>query len=130
MNFSYDEAKGRIPTQLDKIVHLLREAGESGATNKQLNQICLQYDARVSDLRRKGFVINVESLGKGLYKYFLIKTPSEETFFPNALEETFETIDKEWDSVVTTSELRFILKQKGFNIIRNHGWYRDRMKIN
>lgn len=126
MSFSYEEARKRIPTQLEKIVNFLKDVGEDGATNKELSQICLQYDARVSDLRRKGFEIDVQSFGKGLYKYFLIKTPSQEQFFQNANDITFETIEKHYGGLISTFDLKMLLDRNGFHIIRKHGWYKNK----
>lgn len=41
-------------TQADRILELLRQAGEQGVSNRQLNGIAFRYSARIKDLRDKG----------------------------------------------------------------------------
>jgi hypothetical protein len=120
----------RIPSQLERIVKALREAGLEGVTNIELVKLSLKYDARISDLRRKGFVIDVEPLGKGIYKYILVKMPSDIKFFRNATEETLEAIDQYHGGYISRDDFELLLDLKGFQISRKHGWYRDYMKIN
>jgi hypothetical protein len=127
---SYDEAQGRIPNQKEKIINALKDAGENGLTNSQLNKICYRYGARLSELYEKGYEIEIEAKEKGVYKYILKKTPSEEKFFPNANEEIFETVKKDYDDQISSTQLKFLLQKKGFNIHRKYGWYKNNMKIN
>ena len=123
---SYEEAKERIPSQLVKLIKALKAAGEEGLTNIELNKICLRYDSRLSDLRRKGFVIDTESMGRSLYRYYLRKTPSNEKSFTNANEEIFEAIKENFNDDITTKELEQLLDEKGFTVIRKHGWYKNK----
>ena len=69
------EAKHRIPTQRERIVELLKERGELGATNAELSRIALCYQTRVFELVEQGYEIKLENLGKGLVKYVLVKEP-------------------------------------------------------
>lgn len=120
--FSYEEAQERIPSQLERILQALRNAGPDGVTNIELNKICLKYDARISDLRRKGYVIRTESLGKGVYKYYLIKTPSQDYIFPKAQEQTILAVLDTW-GIDTALWFEDYLKEQHFKVSRNHGWY-------
>lgn len=65
----------RTNAQLDQIVDLLRKRR---ATNRELSEISLKYTGRVSDLRKRGFVIQNEDLDKrtGLSFYRLISEPA------------------------------------------------------
>lgn len=121
---SWEEAKKRIPTQLEKILAALKDAGLDGITNVELNKISFLYNSRLSDLRRKGFVIKTDYLGKGVYKYTLIKTPSNDVLFPSAKEELFQAIAEDFSEEIDTKTLNFLLEHKGFNVIRKHGWYK------
>lgn len=42
---------------------------------RHLNEISFNYTARISDLRRKGFVITKHRVGKAEFKYTLDKVP-------------------------------------------------------
>jgi Helix-turn-helix domain len=71
-----DDGAGRRPSQRDRILDLLRERGSAGATNVELNAICYRYGGRLFELRKKcGFTIRTESLGGGLFKFYLIAEP-------------------------------------------------------
>jgi hypothetical protein len=122
---SYEEAKERIPSQLDKLIRALKDAGDDGLTNIELSKICLRYDSRLSDLRRKGFLIETESIGKSLYRYYLRKTPSNIKFFPNAKEEFLQAVDEE--EVGDSENVKQLLDKMGFTVIRKHGWYKNKM---
>ena len=122
--FSYEEAQERIPSQLEKIVQKLKEAAPDGVTNADLNKICFKYDSRISDLRRKGYVIKTERIGKGVYKYYLIKTPSQDYIFQNAQDEMLLAVN---DNLGFEAALWFedYLKTQHFKVSRNHGWYEN-----
>lgn len=130
MLFSFEEAQGRIPSQLDKIIDLLKEAGEEGVTSKQLSEIGLRYGARISDLYKLGYKIELVHLNKGLYKYILRSTPSEVKIFQNAEEIILQTILLDYPDGITAWQLKDLLEENGFHIRRNSGWFVDRMKIN
>lgn len=61
--------------QASRILRLLRS--ERTVTNKQLNRICFRYGARIFELRREGWNIQKESLGRGLFQYWLVPEPEE-----------------------------------------------------
>ncbi len=121
---SYEEALERIPTQIERIIDLLKDAGAEGVTNTELSQISLKYDARISDLRRKGFVIDVISEGGGVYRYFLIKTPSQDYLFKKAQDEVIEIIVSKYRNSISAYQLLELLDEKDFHIIRKTGWYK------
>ena len=65
---SYDEAQNRIPSQIEKIVSRLREAGEDGVTSADLSEICLRYGARLSELYMRGYRIENRNM---IWKRFI-----------------------------------------------------------
>jgi hypothetical protein len=71
-----DDGAGRRPSQRDRILDLLRERGSAGATNVELNAICYRYGGRLFELRKCGFTIRTESLGGGLFKFYLMAEPA------------------------------------------------------
>ena len=74
------EAKPRIPSQRERIVKLLKERGELGATNAELSRIALCYQTRIFELVEQGYEIKLENyLGQGLIKYTLVKEPDVPT---------------------------------------------------
>ena len=83
----YDETLKRIPSQIEKIINLLKESGEEGATNIALCAISFKYDARLSELRRKGYEIETLYDGKGIFRYVLKKIPADNKFYMNATDE-------------------------------------------
>lgn len=63
--------------QEKKIVQLLAACGSGGAHMRGLNEIAFNYTARISDLRRKGFVITKHRIGRSEFKYTLDQVPHE-----------------------------------------------------
>lgn len=111
----------RLVTQRQKIINALKEAGTDGMTNAELSKISLRYGGHLGDLYRKGYKILKTNLDGGLYKYVLLAEPADIKFFKNAQEETFEAIDEKGQ--VTSEELKELLDNKYFHIIRKSGWY-------
>jgi len=128
---SFDEALKRIPSQEEKIINLLKEAHEEGVTNVELAKISLKYDARISDLRRKGYIIETIHMGKGIYKYILRKIPSDDHYFKNATDETLLIIKDEYEGGwIHFTQLARLLDDKYFHITRRSGWYKQQKRIN
>lgn len=57
--------------QKTKILNLLRERKESGATNIELNDICFRYGARIADLRADGYTIQSIKVKGSKWKFVL-----------------------------------------------------------
>lgn len=126
---TYFEAQKRIPSQAERIINLLKEAGADGVSNIELSKISLKYDSRISELRMRGYEIETTHKKKGVYKYFLIKTPSIDTFYLNATDEILMIIDTDFGGNIQTNELRSLLILMHFHITRKSGWYKHQMKI-
>jgi hypothetical protein len=124
---TYEDALNRIPSQRERIVNLLKDAGEEGVLNTQLNNICLRYGARISELVSMGYVIDIKREGKGLYRYFLKKVPSEIQYHKRAEDEILYIIDADYDGMIETLELKKLLLEKDFHIIRKPNWFKQRM---
>jgi hypothetical protein len=70
---------GRLANQCRRILALLKERGNEGATNYELAKFALKYTSRISDLRDSGWRIlcTAEDLPRGIYRYTLLgRTPS------------------------------------------------------
>ena len=126
---TYFEARKRIPSQTERMIKLLREAGADGVTNHQLAQISLKYDSRISELRMRGYEIETTHEKKGVYKYILKKAPSIDTIYLNATDETLMIIDTEFGGTIQRKELESLLELMHFHITRKSGWYKHQMKI-
>jgi hypothetical protein len=126
---TYFEARQRIPSQTERIINLLKEAGADGVTNHELSKISLKYDSRISELRMRGYDIETTHEKKGVYKYFLIKTPSIDTIYLNATDEILMIIDTDFGGNIQSKELKSLLDLMHFHITRKSGWYKHQMKI-
>lgn len=124
---TYEDALNRIPSQRERIVNLLKDAGEEGVLNTELNNICLRYGARISELLSMGYLIDIKREGKGLYRYFLKKVPSEIQYHSKAEDEILHIIDVDYDGMIETLELKKLLLDKDFHIIRKPNWFKQRM---
>jgi hypothetical protein len=124
---TYEDALNRIPSQRERILHLLKDADEEGVLNTQLVNICLRYGARVSELVSMGYVIDIKREGKGLYRYILKKVPSEIQYHSKAEDEILHIIDTEYDGIIDALELKELLTDKDFHITRKPNWFKQRM---
>lgn len=116
------EAKERIPNQREKILNLLRNAGEKGITNKQFQDVCIRWDARVRELYQQGYVIKNESLGNGLYKYILVFEPETIAEKPKkAIELLISKINNTYNGRIDTESLSSLLEAEGLQVVRKHG---------
>jgi hypothetical protein len=123
-----DNFNKRIPSQIEKIIDRLKAAGDEGVTNTELNNICLRYGARLSDLYKKGYYIENEQVKSGIFKYVLKKISTEDMFFQNAADETIEFIKDQFDDRISSRQLRYLLEMQGFQITRKPNWYKNHMK--
>ncbi len=62
--------------QKDRLLAILRRKRQP-VWNHELNRIAFRYGARLYELRKRGFVIEVEMHSPGLYSYRLIKEPNK-----------------------------------------------------
>lgn len=62
---------GRLENQCRRILRLLQERGNQGATNYELARLALKYTSRVSDLRDAGHRVHCtcEDATRGIYRY-------------------------------------------------------------
>ena len=125
---SYYEAQERIPSQREKIINLLKEAGEEGITNKELNKIGFRFGARIQELHKLGYLIETTSIKKGLYNYVLKSEPCINKYFPNAAEEIYNIIEDQFENAITADQLKNLLDMKFFYIIRKPNWYKNNMR--
>lgn len=131
---SFDDAQQRIPSQKEKIVNLLRDAGEDGVTNAELARIGLRYGARLTELYKEGFIIDNEPVenSESLYKYVLKAMPGTvtihqdaETLLVAALLEKFDGGFVDIYEVVQA--LPKILDDEFLRVTRKPGYYRKRL---
>ena len=127
---TYFKARERIPSQTERMIKLLREAGEDGVTNHALSRISLKYDSRISELRMRGYEIETSHEKKGVYKYILKKAPSTDSLYLNATDEILMLIDTDFGGTIQSKELKSLLELMHFHITRKSGWYKHQKKIN
>lgn len=123
----YKEAQDRIPSQTEKIIRMLKEAGSEGVTNAELANVGLRYGARMAELYKKGYVVQKQQLKKGLCKYVLIRVSGENKFITNATEEILEDIELFFNGSISAIELKSLLNLKDFHITRKPNWFKNRM---
>jgi hypothetical protein len=58
--------------QCAKLLAVLKERGERGATNPELTEIAERLSGRIFDLRREGWTISCRCEAAGLYRYRLL----------------------------------------------------------
>lgn len=80
------EEKERIIKKTEQILNALRTAGLKGLTNSELSKIALRYGGSLGELYKKGYTISKESLGEGLYRYWLVSEPSVEAVREKAID--------------------------------------------
>jgi hypothetical protein len=119
-----NEAKLRIPTQKEKIINLLRSSGSIGVTNKELQEVCIRWTARMSELYEDGYIINNEPLGNGIYNYVLLSEPDKKK------EKSMSALDillKEVKDagLVSSDDLKKIIEKSNFNIHRKSGSHKQ-----
>lgn len=125
---SFDEALKRIPSQTEKIINLLKEAGPNGVTNVELAAITFKYDARISELRMKGYIIETVYVGKSVYKYVLKKIPSNHDNFRSATDQVLLDVYDQFGEKVS-KYLSNYFDQNHFHVTRKSGWYKHQRKI-
>jgi predicted TIM-barrel enzyme len=116
------EAKKRMPSQRERILHVLRQAGSNGVFNTDLVKLCIGYRSRIAELYQMGYKIEVENVDKGLCIYRLIEEPEEPIKnVPKAISIVVKEIKEKFGGSITADELVELLNEKGFNIVRKHG---------
>lgn len=119
---TYEEAKPRLPNQREKILNMLREAGEKGILNTEFNQIYVRWDARIRELYQEGYIIKAELLGNGIYNYTLISEPEVKHDKPKkAMDLLEEEIENQYGGEVNVEQLKLLMSKEGLNIVRRHG---------
>ena len=124
---SFDEAMKRIPSQTEKIINLLKEAGADGVTNIQLAEITFKYDARISELRMKGYIIETVYIGKSVYKYVLKKIPSNPDNFRSATDQVLLDLYDQFGERVS-KYLANYFEHNHFHVTRKSGWYKRKIQ--
>lgn len=119
---SLDERK--LP-QKQKILNMLRNAGKQGVLNTSLVNLCIGYRSRIAEMYQAGYKIEVEHIEKGVCRYTLISEPDVEIENnPSALDMLVNTINNDFNGVVSTHELSLILKDSNFNVVRKSGSFK------
>lgn len=61
----------RHVSQKQRILNLLKLKGQYGASNRELNEICFRYGARIKELRDEGYSILTKRQKQGLFVFKL-----------------------------------------------------------
>lgn len=112
--------KKRARVQNDIILKMFNDRKEDGITNTELKRISNNYTARMSELAKKGYVIDCESLGDGVYKYVLVKEPSSETTYERAIDLFWSVFEQE-GGIADKETLEKIFEEQGLNVVRKWG---------
>ena len=116
------EATKRMPTQREKLLKVLREAGRNGVLNTELVEICIGYRSRIAELYQMGYQIDVENVEKGVCIYTLRKEPETPvTNIPSAVSVVADEIQSKYHGAITADNLLALLQELNFNIVRKHG---------
>lgn len=118
MNEFFEEAKKRMPTQKEMILNALREVGQEGLTNEELNKISYRYSDRIYQLKTAGYVIDVELIGRGLTKYTLQEGMLNKVDKRSGIEVVKDEIDSKYDGKVTPEQLSSLIESLGLNVVR------------
>lgn len=105
----YEEAKKRMPSQQAKVLKALKDAGENGVTNEQLQKIALRFNHSIHALKKEGYEIAIEPIEKGFCKYYLISEPKGATTYQEAIVKMEEFVDIVCDGKVKAEDLESIL---------------------
>jgi hypothetical protein len=106
-----------------KILDSLRKAGSHGLTNVQLSKIAVRYGGSLGELYKRGYIINKEHVGDGVYNYTLVEEPEEETLtHKTALELLVDGVNK--IGLVDSKELVWLLDELGINVKRKANTYK------
>lgn len=76
----------RLTGQNGKILDLLIDGPR---TNDELSRIARKYTSRISDIRKRGYVIKYEPLGGGLTRYTLVGVEVEDDTVSETQRELF-----------------------------------------
>ena len=124
MSKTYKEAEKRIPTQRDRILESLRSAGKDGILNTELHKITLRWQARLHELYQQGFKVDVSLVGDGVYRYTLLSEPEVVSKPRKAMDLFFEKAKESYGDNMTLEQMRGLLSEEGFNIVRKCGSYK------
>jgi hypothetical protein len=56
----------------DRILEILKDRGPAGVTNRELNEVCFRFGARIFELRMRGWDIETRPEKRGLYRFVLL----------------------------------------------------------
>jgi hypothetical protein len=74
----------------------------------------------MSELAKKGYVIDCESLGGGVHKYVLVKEPSSDTTYERAIDLFWNVFEQE-GGIADKEILEKIFAEQGLNVVRKWG---------
>lgn len=118
----YTEAKKRMPSQREKLLEVLREAGHKGVLNTDLVDICIGYRSRIAEMYQMGYKVDVEHIERGVCIYTLLEEPVNPVKdIPTATSVVISEIENKFSGAITADTLIAILKEMNFNIVRKSG---------
>jgi hypothetical protein len=107
-----------------RMVRKLREAGRLGLTNDELSKIAVRYGGTLGELYKRGYVIEKEHLGEGLYNYVLISEPETEKLdHKKAVDILIESVAEQGS--VTAENLSWMIEELGLNVRRKANTYKN-----
>ncbi|MCA1064421.1 hypothetical protein QTG56_22660 (plasmid) [Rossellomorea sp. AcN35-11] len=118
--------KVKRQNQRDKVLELLRTAGENGVPNTRFKEVSIRWDARVRELYQEGYKIKVEPMNeKGVFLYTLLEEPAKKLGKPkHALDVLIAEINKQHKGVITSEDLAELVRKKRLNVVRAFGYHK------
>ncbi len=117
MPTAYRKAQEKMPYRKDIILRMLRNAGEKGVTNTELQKVSLRYSACIGTyMKNQGYEIRVKNLGGGLCRYYLISEPETINYGKpeNAVDILLREIEENFGGEVSSEDLVKILSRNDF----------------
>lgn len=118
------EERKRLLTQRQKIVEALRNAGDEGMTNAELNKIGLRFGGSLGELYKLGYKIRKEKEHGGTWRYFFISEPSQFKVHNKASDIFVEEVIKRGGNIDYWA-IKPLLNELNLQMNRRSGYYQN-----
>lgn len=121
------ETRKRLATQRQKIIQMLRDAGDEGVTNTEMAVVSLRYGGHINEMGRQGYKYKKMNLGGGVFRYWLLSVPSQINIPENAHDIFMDQVEKRCGEEMS-AEVSEIFEELYFHAVRKNGWYLREME--
>lgn len=116
MNTTYEELKKRKPTQKQRMLQMLRDAGDKGVKNIDFTRISIRYGGMLGEFYKEGYKIDTIPLDGGVVKYILCEEPTAEFKKKKDAKDAFFDSIKEKFGLELANELDSIMEKINVNL--------------